>query len=121
MIRTGAKPKNENRESLRMAFRLASILVAVGIVACATARSEQSLVPADIASKLREIGRVVDPPATAPLYAPLQQKEPYQGIKVDRDIKYGPADRNLLDLFTPEAGSSYRSEERRVGKECRSR
>ena len=91
-----------------MAFRLASILVAVGIVACATARSEQSLVPADIASKLREIGRVVDPPATAPLYAPLQQKEPYQGIKVDRDIKYGPADRNLLDLFTPEGGSSYR-------------
>ena len=32
----------------------------------------------------------------------MQQKEPYQGVKVERDVKYGPADRNLLDVFAPE-------------------
>ena len=53
-------------------------------------------------------GRVIDVPKTAALYAPLQQKEPYQGVKVERDVKYGPADRNLLDVFTPETSSSAR-------------
>ena len=91
-----------------MPLRPASIFVAAGILASTTAWAQQTPMPAHIAAKLHEIGRVVDPPATAPLYAPLQQKEPYRGVKVDRDVKYGPADRNLLDLFTPEAGSSYR-------------
>jgi acetyl esterase/lipase len=64
--------------------------------------------PAEIAAKLQELGRVIDPPKTAALYAPLQQKEPYQGVKVERDVKYGPADRNLLDVFVPETASSPR-------------
>src|SRR5262245_51057214 len=38
-------------------------------------------------------------------YATLQEKEPYRGIRVERDIKYGPAERNLLDVFTPEKDS----------------
>ena len=46
--------------------------------------------PEELAWKLLEIGRVVDPPKTALLYAPLQQKEPYQGVKTERDVKYGP-------------------------------
>ncbi len=58
--------------------------------------------PADIAAKIKEIGRVIDPPKTAPIYAPLQQKEPYAGVKVVRDLKYGPDTRNALDVFTPE-------------------
>ena len=65
--------------------------------------------PEEIAWKLLEIGRVIDPPKTAALYAPLQQKEPYQGVKIERDVKYGPADRNLLDVFMPETGSSARA------------
>jgi len=64
--------------------------------------------PEDIAWKLLELGAVVDLPHTAALYAPLQQKEPYPGVKVERDVKYGPADRNLLDVFTPETASSPR-------------
>jgi acetyl esterase/lipase len=64
--------------------------------------------PPEIASKLLELGRVVDPPNTARLYAPLQQMEPYSGVKVERDVKYGPADRNLLDVFMPETASSGR-------------
>jgi acetyl esterase/lipase len=58
--------------------------------------------PSDIEWKLAELGAVINPPETAKLYAPLQEKEPYQGIKVTRDIKYGPDDRNALDIFAPE-------------------
>jgi triacylglycerol lipase len=70
--------------------------------------AQQSPMPEDLAWKLLELGRVVDMPKTAALYAPLQQKEPYRGVKVERDVKYGPADRHLLDVFTPEAASSAR-------------
>src|SRR3954452_9118541 len=109
MSRTGRAPKNENKESIRMASpKSALILLATTIAATTMAWSQQSPMPAEIAAKLQEIGPVVDPPKTAALYAPLQQKEPYQGVKVERDVKYGPADRNLLDVFTPEAGSSSR-------------
>lgn len=58
--------------------------------------------PPDIAAKIKEIGRVIDVPKTAAIYAPLQQKEPYAGVKVTRDLKYGPDARNALDVFTPE-------------------
>ncbi len=34
-------------------------------------------------------------------YAPLQEKRPYSGIDITRDLDYGPADRNLLDIFKP--------------------
>jgi acetyl esterase/lipase len=61
--------------------------------------------PADIAAKVKDIGAVVDPARTAPIYAPLQTKEPYEGVKVVRDVKYGPDARNLLDVFTPESAS----------------
>jgi triacylglycerol lipase len=64
--------------------------------------------PEELAWKLLELGRVVDPPKTALLYAPLQQKEPYQGVRIERDVKYGPADRNLLDVFMPDQASSAR-------------
>jgi triacylglycerol lipase len=58
--------------------------------------------PPDIAEKVKAIGRVIDPPKTAVIYGPLATKEPYQGVKVTRDLKYGPDARNALDVFTPE-------------------
>jgi len=64
--------------------------------------------PEDIAWKLLELGHIIDPPKTAALYAPLQQKEPYQSVKIERDVKYGGAERNLLDIFMPETASSPR-------------
>jgi len=60
-------------------------------------------VPPDIAAKLKDMGRVIDPPKVGAIYAPLQQKEPFQGVKIERDVKYGPAERNRLDVFAPEA------------------
>ena len=76
--------------------------VAVLITALTGASAEESSMPDEMAWKLLELGRVIDPPKTAALYAPLQPREPYQGIKVERDVKYGPSDRNLLDVFGPE-------------------
>src|SRR5262245_20707130 len=73
-----------------------------------SASAQQSPMSEDLAWKLLELGRVVDPAKTAEIYAPLQQKEPYQGVKVERDVKYGPADRNLLDVFVPDTASSAR-------------
>lgn len=70
--------------------------------------AQRSPMPEDLAWKLLELGRVIDPPKTVALYAPLQEKEPYRGVKVERDFKYGPADRNLLDIFVPETAASAR-------------
>jgi len=53
----------------------------------------------DIAEKIAAIGRVIDPAKTGAIYAPFHDTEPYAGIQVTRDIKYGAADRNLLDVF----------------------
>jgi len=48
--------------------------------------------PAEIEAKVAALGAVINPPETAKLYAPLQEKEPYHGVKVARDLKYGPDD-----------------------------
>jgi triacylglycerol lipase len=85
-----------------------SALAVVAAMFASTAWAQQSPMPEDIAWKLLELGRVIDPPKTAALYAPLQEKEPYQGVKVERDVKYGPADRNLLDVFVPETAAPSR-------------
>ncbi len=57
--------------------------------------------PPDIAAAVKKIGPVIDPPATAALFAPLQKKEPYAGVGVARDEKYGSDPRNRLDVFQP--------------------
>ena len=91
-----------------MAKGKSAVAVMAILIAGSAAQAQQSPMPEDISWKLIEIGRTIDPPKTAALYAPLQQKEPYQGIKVERDVKYGPAERNRLDVFTPEATSPAR-------------
>src|SRR5882762_11137988 len=82
-------------------------VLAAMMVTVTTASAQESPMPPEIAAKLKEFGRVIEP-KTAGLYAPLQQKEPYAGVKTERDVKYGPADRNLLDVFTPETNASAR-------------
>ena len=64
--------------------------------------------PPDIAEKIAALGRVVDPENTAKIYAPLQEKEPYAGVKVMRDVKYGGDVRNVVDVFVPETGATGR-------------
>jgi triacylglycerol lipase len=84
------------------------LTMAAGWLGLTPAQAQQSPMPDEIAWKLIEIGRVIDAPKTAAIYAPQQEKEPYRGIKVQRDVRYGPAERNLLDIFTAEDGASPR-------------
>lgn len=86
-------------------MRLAVSALTAALLLSGPALADESPMPEDLAWKLLELGRVIDPPRTAALYAPLQQKEPYQGVKVERDLKYGPADRHLLDVFTPDTAA----------------
>lgn len=74
----------------------------------ASLASAQSAMPPEIEQRLREIGRVSAPEPTRPLYIPLHQKEPYAGVRIARDFTYGPADRNRLDVFTPEGAEGAR-------------
>ncbi len=64
--------------------------------------------PPEIAGQVKAIGPIIDPPRTAAIYAPLQQKEPYAGVRVMRDLKYGPDPRQALDVFVPDAGTAPR-------------
>jgi acetyl esterase/lipase len=88
-----------NRQHLSVTGATA-ILLAVCFTSTAFAQ-----MPAEIAAQVKAIGPVVDPAKTAPIYAPLQTKEPYEGVKVTRDVKYGSDARNLLDVFMPENAS----------------
>jgi acetyl esterase/lipase len=90
-----------------MALRKSALAVLAAMFA-STAWAEGSPMPEEIAWKLQELGQVIDLPKTAALYEPLQDREPYRGVKTERDVKYGAADRNLLDVFMPETASSPR-------------
>ena len=83
-------------------------LAAIAVLLTSAASAQPVPMSEDLVWKLLELGRVIDPPKTAALFAPMQQKEPYQGVKTEREVKYGPGDRHLLDVFTPETGSSAR-------------
>ena len=90
-------------------MRLARLALAgVAAMAAFSAWAAESPMPPEIAKKLAELGRVIDPEAPAKLYAPLQPTEPYFGVRIERDLKYGPAARNLLDVFMPQNVTSGR-------------
>lgn len=86
-----------------------------------------SQVPPAVHTELLKIGPVVAPAATAAVYAPLQQREPYAGVTVTRHESYGPDPRHLMDVFTPQAlgaarpvlvflhGGAFTGGERRTG------
>jgi triacylglycerol lipase len=65
----------------------------------APALSAAQGVPAEIEAQLREIGARIEVQKTGEIYAPLQPKEPYAWLDVVRDVAYGPAPRNVLDVF----------------------
>ena len=82
----------------------AAAFVLTGTLVATAAQPNPKL--ADIVRKPIEIRNIEEFPKTADGYATEQEEEPYRGIKVERDIKYGPAQRNLLDVFTTETDSS---------------
>jgi triacylglycerol lipase len=98
----------EETEMPEMVGLKSSLAVLTALLAPTGAWAQQPPMSEDLAWKLLELGRVVDPPKTAALYAPMQQKEPYAGVRIERDVKYGPAERNLLDVFMPEKSAAAR-------------
>jgi acetyl esterase/lipase len=89
----------------RTATTGALIFTLLAALPALAAGTESTPMPPDIAAKIKAFGRVVNPPEVAAIYAPLQEQEPYKNVKVTRDVKYGPADRNLLDVFAPEGNA----------------
>jgi acetyl esterase/lipase len=79
--------------------RMSRLSAALVLVVSAAAFAQ---VTPEMKAKIAAIGRAVDPPSTAELYAPLQAKPPYTAVKVMRDVAYGPDARNILDVFQPE-------------------
>jgi acetyl esterase/lipase len=79
-----------------------------GIIGALAAGAALAQPPPDVAARIAALGRTVDPPGTASIYAPLQKTMPQAGIKAERDIAYGSGPKETLDLFTPEAKGAKR-------------
>jgi triacylglycerol lipase len=79
-------------------IRIAAASLACSLLLCAPASAQT--MPPDLVEKIAAIGRVTAPPPTYALYAPLHQMAPFKGITITRDAKYGPHERNRLDVFT---------------------
>jgi acetyl esterase/lipase len=97
---------DEAPDPVKALVRLSCAALVGAALAAPTAAHAQ--MPSDIAEKIAAMGRVVDPENTGKLYAPLQAKEPYAGVKVSRDVKYGSDPRNVVDIFVPEGGGTAR-------------
>jgi triacylglycerol lipase len=76
------------------------LLASITLASAATAPQVLAQVPPELKTRITDIGRVVNPAATAAIYAPLHVGIP-DGITAKRDIAYGPSPRNVLDVFSP--------------------
>jgi acetyl esterase len=56
---------------------------------------------APLASGIRAMGNVIDVPASRALYAPLAADAPREGVMRQSDVRYGPDERHLLDVYRP--------------------
>jgi triacylglycerol lipase len=62
--------------------------------------SYDGFMPPEIAQQLSRIGARIESEQTSAIYAPLHPSEPYAGVNVLRDQRYGRDARNTLDVFT---------------------
>ena len=88
---------------MKLGFR--HLILAVGVAALfwagqASADDAYRIDPA-LAAKLRAIGPVVNVPAAAAIYAPLQAKAPKDGVKHTDNLAYGPDPLQKLDVYEP--------------------
>lgn len=79
---------------MRRSIAIATVWLALGSISASA-----DPMPADKAEAIKAMGAVINAPDTGKLYAPLQTKEPYEKVIVERNIKYGQYERNLLDVF----------------------
>jgi acetyl esterase/lipase len=62
--------------------------------------SDRDAIPPATASTLREIGAKTDIAATSALYTPFFSGDIFADMNMNRDLAYGPAERNVLDVVT---------------------
>lgn len=79
--------------------RLANLLAVLALASAAAPALAD--VPPNIEVELRKMGRVVAPEPTAVFYDALEQKPPYTGVQVTRDIAYAAGPKEVLDVFAP--------------------
>jgi triacylglycerol lipase len=102
----------------------ASLAALVGSVGVPQASAQ---VPENIYQGLLKIGQIVDPACTAKLYRPLMPANDYNtywapgaaapdpskaklypGVTITRDVKFGPHDKDLVDIFVGDTGGANR-------------
>lgn len=91
----------KNHSRFGPAFGLAAALLFAGNAA----QAQMSANPPEVGRAIFKLGRSLDPAvaaATAALYAPLQNKPPFPGVRIHRNLKYGPDGQNRLDVFAPD-------------------
>lgn len=66
-------------------------------------------VPPDIAAKLKADGSSLAVGKTIGYYAPLHARDAEAPVTVTRDLRYGPAERDLADVYVPQAPGHARS------------
>ena len=71
-------------------------------------QSNVAAIPADIADKLKAIGSKNDTAGTAALYTPSFPDGYLSKLTVSRDLHYGPAERNILDVMAAKEGAAKR-------------
>jgi acetyl esterase len=59
----------------------------------------------EMVAKIRSLGRAINPPPVFELYAPILAKQPKDGVTVTSDLRYGPHERNVLDVYAPAKGA----------------
>lgn len=84
---------------MKISFAAVVTAAAALLAAPALAQDKPEGMPQDIADMLREIGPVIEVQRTGPAYASLHSPEPYEDVVLRRDVRYGPHERHVLDVF----------------------
>lgn len=85
---------------LRPAARAACLLGAAATLALAPFALHAQVSDA-VAAQNRALGERLDLRAALHTYAPLEERAPYHGVQVQRDVAYGKGTHQRLDLFVP--------------------
>ena len=81
------------------------LAVVLTLVFVSSGFAQMSANPAEVGQRIRAMGNALTPEVigtTGQLYAPLLKEAPKDGAVETKDVKYGPDERNRLDVYQPE-------------------
>ncbi len=76
------------------------VATSIPVFSNSVVNSNLAAIPAEIATKLREIGTQNDTPTVAALYSPDFTGDIFANMNLNRNMSYGPAERNVMDIAT---------------------